>query len=130
MTEYQLNELLILSTEAYGGVLEFWISISFAVVVASFLTSDKLNRKVIRLMTFLYILSSMFLASLYISTAVRTNHYYQLLVSSGFDTSHFDHPVNFLTLFLVLLLFLGGTSGTVYYMYTCVKKSGASNVAT
>ena len=130
MTEYQLNELLLLSTDSYGGVLEFWISVSFAVVVASFLTSDRLNRKVIRLMTFLYILSSMFLASLYISTAVRTNHYYQQLVSAGFDTSHFDHPVNFLTLSLILLLFIGGTCGTVYYMYTCVKNAGASNGAT
>ena len=121
MTEYEMNSLLLESTASYGGVLEFWVSISFAVVVASFFTSKQLNRKVIRLMTFLYILSSLFLASLYISTAIRTNHYYQDMISAGFDVSHFDHPVNFITLFLIFLLFVGGSCGTVYYLHTCVS---------
>ena len=130
MTEYELNELYLMSTDAYGSVLEFWVSISFAVVVASFFTSSKLNTSIIRLMAFLYILSSMFLASLYITTSIRTYHYYREMAAAGFATWHLDHPVNFVTLGLVLLLFLGGTIGTVYYMYTCVSEKESGNEST
>lgn len=111
MTEYELNTLLLATTEGYTGYLEFWVSISFAVVVASFFTSKQLNRKVIGLMIFLYILSSLFLASLYIATAVKSDHYYQKMFSAGFNLSHFDHPVNFITITLVFLLFVGGRLG-------------------
>jgi hypothetical protein len=130
MTEYELNTLLLATTEGYGGVLEFWVSISFAVVVASFFTSKQLNRNVIGLMTFLYMLSSLFLASLYIATALKSSHYYQIMSSAGFDVSHFDHPVNFITLSLIFLLFIGGTFGTVFYMRTCVRDSGVQSDAT
>ena len=130
MTEYELNALLLATTEKFGGVLEFWVSISFAVVIASFFASTQLNQKVVRLMTFLYILSSMFLASLYIGSAVRSNHYYQEMVSAGFDVSHFATPINFITLFLIFLLFVGGSCGTVYYMHTCVSGSEVQRDAT
>jgi hypothetical protein len=130
MTEYELNTLLLATTEGYSSVLEFWVSVSFAVVVASFFTSKQLNRKVIGLMTFLYILSSLFLASLYIATAVKSNHYYQKMFSAGFDVSHFDHPVNFITISLIFLLFVGGTFGTVYYMRTCISDPEVQSDAT
>jgi hypothetical protein len=130
MTEYELNALLLESTEAFSGVLEFWVSISFAVVVASFFTSKQLNRKVIRLMTFLYILSSMFLASLYMAAAVRTSHYYQAMNSAGYDASHFDNPMNYITLFLMLVLYVGGTCGTVFYLRACVRNPEMQSDAT
>jgi len=130
MTEYELNELLLTTADKFSGIVEFWVSISFAVVVACFFISGKVNRKVLKLMGFLYVLSSLFLATLYVAFAIRANHYYELMVSSGYEVAHFSNPASLTTLVLVSILFIGGTFSTVYYMYSCINGGSIRHDAT
>jgi hypothetical protein len=121
MTEYELNTLIMLAAEKSGDVMEFWVSVSFAVVVASFFISKKMNVKIFKIMGFLYALSSLFLGSIYVGSALRANHYFDQLVNLGVDASHFSNPAGFTTIFMAPLLFFGGTGATLYYMSYCAK---------
>ena len=121
MTEYELNALIILSAEKSGEILEFWVSISFAVVVASFFISKQINLKIFKIMGFLYLLSSVFMAAIYVGAALRANYYFSQLVVQGLEKGHFDNPVNYVTLLFAFLLFFGGTCGTLYYMKYCAN---------
>lgn len=130
MTEYELNTLIMLAAEKSGDVMEFWVSVSFAVVVASFFISKKLNVKIFKIMGFLYALSSIFMASIYVGSALRANHYFEQLLKLGFDASHFDNLAGFTTIVMAPLLFFGGTGGTLYYMAFCAKATIADDGST
>ena len=123
MTEYELNTLIILSAEKSGDILEFWVSISFAVVVASFFISKQINLKIFKIMGLLYFLSSIFMAAIYVGAALRANYYFSQLMAQGMERGHFDNPVNLVTLLFAFLLFFGGTSATLYYMKYCASQS-------
>lgn len=127
MTEYELNALILAAKESFTPIVQFWVSISFAVVVAAFVTSNRFNLNIIRLMAFLYILSSMYLAGVYISEAFIVSYYFQQLQSAGFETSHLNNPASLMSLSLCALLFTGGLAGTLYFMYSSAKHSRESD---
>lgn len=130
MTEYELNTLIILSGETSGGMIEFWVSVSFAVVVASFFISKQVNVKIFQIMRFLYLLSSLFMASIYIGSAIRASYYFNHLVSLGVDVSHIDNPVSITSVLMAATLFLGGTIATMYYINYCAQSSDAGSTST
>jgi len=130
MTEYELNALILLPAETSGRMLEFWVSVSFAVVVASFIISKQVNVIIFRIMGFLYLLSSLFMASIYIGSALRANHYFEQLVVLGVDISHFDNPISRFSMLMAVTLFIGGTTTTLYYMKHCSGKLVAGNTST
>ena len=123
MSEYELNELIILSGDVCGRVVEFWVSISIAVVIASFFTANRLNLTLIRILGFLYVLSSAFLGSLYFQSALRASHYFQQLDEAGYQTGHFSNPVIWITMIFGSGLFIGGVCGTVFFMFSLVRNS-------
>ena len=122
MTEYELNALLIMTAEKAGEILEFWVSVSFAVVVASFFISKQINLQIFRIMGLLYFLSSIFMGSIYVGASLRANYYFSQLDTLGFETSHFDSPVNYVTLVFAFILFFGGMGATLYYLKHCAAK--------
>ena len=119
MTEYELNTLIMLASERCGNMIEFWVSVSFAVVVASFFISKQINVKIFKIMGFLYLLSSLFLASIYIGAALLASYYFDQLVNLGFDTNHFQNPVSIASVLMATLLFSGGTCAVIYYINFC-----------
>lgn len=123
MTEYELNALIILSAEKCGEILEFWVSVSFAVVVASFFIAKEVNFRIFRIIGILYVLSSLFMASIYIGSSLRAAHYFNMLVEAGADVSHFDNPVSNSTILMAALLFFGGMAATLYYVRFCSVKT-------
>ena len=127
MTEYELSALILGVSENFTPIVQFWVSISFAVVVATFITSNRFNLNIIRLMAFLYILSSMYLAGIYISEAFKVSYYFQQLQSGGFETNHLRNPASLTSLALCALLFIGGLAGTLYFMYSSAKNSRESD---
>ena len=130
MTEYELNALIILSAETCGEVLEFWVSISFAVVVASFFIAKEVKFKIFRIIGILYVLSSLFMASIYIGSSLRAAHYFNLLFETGADVSHFDNAFSSSTILMASLLFFGGMAATLFYMHFCSTKVPGENEST
>ena len=127
MTEFELNTLLIMSAEKSGDILEFWVSVSFAVIVASFFISQQTNYKIFKLMKPLYLLASLFFASIYVGAGMRANYYYEQLIASGYETHFFGGPVSMATLYMAVFLWFSGTGATLYYMAYCAKKMPQSS---
>ena len=61
MTEYEIGSLLSETFDHSSGIFEYWMTLSFAAVVAAAFAAEKLHRNYIRLLAFGYFLASLFL---------------------------------------------------------------------
>ena len=52
----ELYELFYIILEAADRVFEFWLSASFAIVVATFIAADRLSKRMYQVITLAYIL--------------------------------------------------------------------------
>jgi len=123
MTEYEINELMLAVQGSFTPLVQFWVSISFATVVAAFFTANRLNKSIIRLMAFLYVLTSLFVASVYFNYAVKLRHYYKLAKEAGFNIEHYSNFSSNAAAILVGIVFICGTIGTLFYLYKSERDS-------
>jgi hypothetical protein len=104
------------------SMLQFWVSITFAVIVAVHFVGDRLGRQMYLLLTGLYALVSVVSLARYIGAAIQIAHYLKML------TAEREWPVPFavsaVSGFGTGLLLIFGSVGTLYFMYS-VRKSGA-----
>jgi hypothetical protein len=106
------------------SALQFWISITFAVIVGVHFVGDRLSRQMYLLMAGLYGLVSVVFLSRYIGASIQLVHYLNSI------RAQYDWPVPWIYSAvagygtLVLLIF--GTIGTLYFMHS-VRKSGPRN---
>ena len=111
-----------MTVESFTPLVQFWVSISFATVVATFFTISRLNRSIVRLMAYLYFLSSLYLAGVYVSQAVKVSYYLEQLEISGFSVQHHESLSSYAAIALAALVFLSGTVGTLFYMYRSLNE--------
>ena len=111
----ELAELFFLAKADADTQFQFWISITFAVIVASFVGEEHLTRKIRSLVAILYLLSTIVLSILFVRAIIIANGFGAALIEADVD---FDDPLpNFVTVILGigrLLLFLVGTGSALY----------------
>ncbi len=117
MTEYEINSLILLTQESFTPLVQFWVSISFATVVATFFTVGRMNKRIIYLMAYLYFLSSLYLAGVYVNQALKVAYYFSQLKMAGYPVEQYSNNSSYVVITLAALVFLSGTVGTLFYMY-------------
>ena len=83
MSEYELHSLVADLFRDMDHMIEFWLSATFAVVVARFVGRGVLNRSLLRTVALLYLIAALLSFSRYGLVAGRLNDYSARLVEEG-----------------------------------------------
>src|SRR5262245_43910266 len=67
------------------SILQIWITLTFAVIVSTYVAGDRFNRNVGSLVSGLYSLASIVLFIRFLSAAGQAFYYKDLLVERGFE---------------------------------------------
>ena len=107
-----LLELIILSEAAVDYQVEFWLSVSFATVVASFAARHLLTRRMRWLISGLYLIATFVFVTRWQTSAFDALAYVDALKSHGIEL-----PVGYLSGFGRMALFATGTLATIYFLH-------------
>ena len=115
MTESEIITILDLSNSALDTHIEFWLSGSFAILMAFFFAGDKIVGFVRWTLMFLYLTATVFFSIRISLDLVRIVESLRLLgeIGSSYEATFFGLGV-FSGLVLGTLI-LGGTAATVYF---------------
>ncbi len=116
MSEYELHSLINDLFRDGDHIVDFWLSGTFAVIVARFIAGHRLSRRVVSIMTLLYLMSVAYTLSRFVLVATRSFEYRARLVSMGFE-EFYTPQLGFVGGSIsLILLFVGGTAATVYFL--------------
>ena len=123
-----LYEALYAQLGAMDRIVEFWIGITFAVIVATFFAGNKLTRLMYALVTTMYGIVSAYLALRYLNASGKFTELQSQLISAGewMPTGALNISVGFLS----LAMYVVGTLGTLYFLlqtYNQGKRSESGN---
>jgi hypothetical protein len=107
-----LMELVLIQRDAFHDQMEFWITATFAVIVASFVAGHRLSVRYRLVLAVLYILTTAMLLARWVHDGREMLALIEELQNRGIP---YDIPVTFALLrFLVML---GGTLTALAFMY-------------
>ena len=108
----ELQELTALSEASIDSQFQFWLTVTFAIIVASFAGRHVLTSTLKHITAFLYTLSTFVFASRWYYDYLDLRHYETLFIEMGHDPSP---PL--LTAFSRILLMSLGSVATLYFVY-------------
>ena len=117
MTEYEIGSLLSETFDHSSGIFEYWMTLSFAAVVAAAFAAEKLHRNYIKLLAFGYLLASLFLFLVRIYSSLQAIDLLEKLEAGGHDTTRFDNYFGMFVGVYAQVLHIIGTFGVLVYMF-------------
>ena len=108
----ELLELILMSEESIDTQFQFWLTTTFATIIASFAARDLLNRSMRMLISALYLSATFVFASRWYYEGVDLFRYGEMLDGLGFQS---EVPVA--TAFSRVLLMSLGTLATIYFVH-------------
>lgn len=122
MSQELIYQTLYSALSLADSILQIWLSVTFAVIVATYLAGDRIGRFMYYLISSLYGLATLVLITRFISAAYQIFHYRDLLVVSGFE----PWPVPGLLTRIIgsgtLLLLVGGSAATLWFVHSIRNK--------
>ncbi len=116
MSEYELHVLITDHLRDMHGMVEFWVSATFAVLVARFVAGERLTRGVLRVMAVLYVMATLLSFTRYFLLANRVRICQDELVRAGMSPFEQPQPLFGAMVLLVLGLYAVGTAAAVYFL--------------
>jgi len=122
MTESEIFEMMYESLSYADRNFEFWISASFAVILAFHFSGNSLSRLMHRLLTFLYLSATILFISRWLVAALQYASFRGQLVA--LDTAiRISSDAMEILIFIAYILVIGlGTAGTAYFGYKSMQK--------
>jgi len=118
VTIAELYELLYIVLEAADRVFQFWMSASFAIVIAAFLAADRLSKRMYQLITFAYLLVSL---NMFLRYAVNANRFAAIRTELVERGEWYDVPTSLAAGVTQGAVFIIGTVGTLYFVWQTYK---------
>jgi hypothetical protein len=131
---HTLSQELIYSTlyaalALTDSILQIWLTLTFAVIVATYVAGKRFEKQVYLLVSGLYALASVVLFIRFGSAAFQAFYYKNLLIERGFE----PWPVpNFVSILIgggSFVLLFAGTIGTLWFVHSAWKNLEASKIA-
>ena len=116
LSEYELTSLALDLFRDMDGQIKFWLEATFAVLVAAFLAGDRLSGGIRWLIVFLYGVASTLAGLRYVLTLRRNLSFRDRLLAEGYSDIPTDWWLVAPVTFLILIMFLGGVLGTIYFV--------------
>ena len=109
----ELSELWFQAQAAADTQFQYWLTITFAVVVAGFVAGERLSNKLRILAAALYLLATFLLMQRFGHMATGSGPYQQALIERGIDAL----PRQGLTIVITrVAVFLLGTASALYFL--------------
>ena len=117
MTEAELINLFIESSQALDSNFEFWLTVSFALLVASYLVTEEIPRSVFLVTISLYAAATALFMVRGMTMGRTLTSIRDHLESMGTTTSIITAGENYLVAGLYFIIMLGGTASTMIFVY-------------
>jgi hypothetical protein len=98
------------------SILQIWITLTFAVIVSTYVAGKRFDRPVYLLVSGLYGLASLILFTRFASAALQAFYYKNLLVERGFAPWPVPNVISVIIGGGTIALLLAGTVGTLWFV--------------
>ena len=123
MSEELVYENLYSVLAVADSILQIWLTVTFAVLVAAYVAGNRITRMLYMLINFLYGFAALILTVRFISAAFQIYYYRDLLVSSGFTPWPVPRYLSMLIGSGTLTLLIGGSIATLWFLHVARKAS-------
>lgn len=113
--------------ELTDSILQIWITLTFAVIVSTYVAGQRFDRLVYKLISGLYSLASIVLFTRFGAAAYQAFFYKNLLVARQFSAWALPHWVSVVIGVGTAILIVGGTVGTLWFVRNTWKNVDASH---
>ncbi len=125
--EHAMSQELIYSTlyavlALTDSIFQIWLTLTFAVLVATYVAERRFDRGMYRLVSGLYAFASGILLVRFASAAYQAFHYKNLLRARGFEPWPVPNIVSLIIGVGTFVLLLSGTLGTLWFVRGAWKK--------
>ena len=104
------------------SIFQIWITLTFAVLVATYVAERRIDRGMYRLVSGLYALASAVLVTRFGSAAFQAFYYKNLLVKRGFEPWPVPNIVSLIIGIGTLVLLVLGTISTLWFVRSTLRK--------
>lgn len=118
MPQELIYETLYSALSVADSILQIWLTVTFAIIVATYLAGSRIGEFMYILLSTLYGLASLVLVTRYVSSAFQIYRYRDLLIENDFEPWPVPRLVGELIGGGTLLLMIGGTIGTLWFVYS------------
>lgn len=122
MSEAELIELFLESSQVLDSNFEFWLTASFALIVASYFLSEKLPLSVFLLAMFLYVISTLLFMLRGMATGSTLTSILEQLHALNTETALISTDANLLVALLYFVIMVVGTASTIAFVYWRFRK--------
>ncbi len=116
MTQELIYQNLYSVLSVADSILQIWLTVTFAVLVATYIAAERISHYLYLLITFLYGIASLVMTIRFISTAFQIYYYRDLLVAKGYEPWPVPQVLTQLIGGGTLLLLMAGSLGTLWFI--------------
>ena len=120
MNEADLLNLFIESSQALDSNFEFWLTVSFALLVASYLVTEEVPYPVFLTTTFLYIVSTALFIVRGMTMGRMLTSIRDQLVAMNSESALISAGENMLVALLYFVVMITGTAATIAHARGCI----------
>lgn len=122
MSEAELISLFLEASQTLDNNFEFWLTVSFALLVASYLVNERMPKSVFLLTTFLYVVSTVLFMIRGMGTGKMLTSIRDQLDAMNSDTSLISASENLFVAGLYFVVMMAGTAATIAFVYWRFRK--------
>ena len=122
MSQESIYNTLYAALTLTDSIFQIWITLTFAVLVATYVAERRFDRSMYRLVSSLYGLASGILLIRFASAAFVAFHYKNLLLTRGFEPWPVPNVVSLIIGFGTTVLLFAGTLATLWFVRSTWKK--------
>ena len=123
MSEELIYENLYSVLAVADSILQIWLTVTFAVLVAAYVAGNRITRYLYLLVNFLYGFAALILAVRFVSAAYQIYYYRDLLVTNGFAPWPVPRLLSAMIGAGTLILLVGGSIATLWFIRVVRKRS-------
>lgn len=122
MSEAELIGLFLEASQNLDSNFEFWLTASFALIIASYFLTEKLPNSVFLLAMFLYVSSTLLFMVRGMAAGRTLTSIRDQLEALNTETALISANENLLVAFLYFVIMLVGTASTIAFVYWRFRK--------
>jgi small-conductance mechanosensitive channel len=126
MSQESIYSTLYAALALTDSIFQIWLTLTFAVVVATYVAERRFDRGLYRLVSCLYAFASAILFTRFASAAYQAFHYKNLLRARGFDPWPVPNIVSLVIGVGTFVLLFAGTLGTLWFVRSTWKRGSVA----
>ncbi len=116
MSQETIYTTLYATLALTDSIFQIWITLTFAVLVATYVAERRFDRRMYRLVSALYAFASVILITRFTSAAYQAFHYKNLLATRGFEPWPVPNVVSLVIGVGTFTLLTAGTVATLWFV--------------